>query len=170
MDKCVGPDKGKTKVVEAAGIPVTSGVKKDPFIINECNYIEKCDSDQNTDCSKSNVVYRVTCMLCKENDIKSVYTGTTGCSLHKRLIEHSNAVNNQDSKNAMYKHMSGKHPGAEPKFSTMVLDRQKFNMQRYISESLYIESSTKEEGTLVMNSKSEWGRQKLTRIKIVDNT
>ena len=130
MDKCVGPDKGKTKVVEAAGIPVTSGVKKDPFIINECNYIEKCDSDQNTDCSKSNVVYRVTCMLCKENDIKSVYTGTTGCSLHKRLIEHSNAVNNQDSKNAMYKHMSGKHPGAEPKFSTMVLDRQKFKIRR----------------------------------------
>ena len=37
-------------------------------------------------------------------------------------------------------------------------------MQRYISESLYIESSTKEEGTLVMNSKSEWGRQKLTRM------
>ena len=37
-------------------------------------------------------------------------------------------------------------------------------MQQYISESLYIESSTKEEGTLVMNSKSEWGRQKLTRM------
>ncbi len=44
-------------------------------------------------------------------------------------------------------------------------------MQRYISESLYIESSTKEKHEKhEKHEKSEWGRQKLTRIKIVDNT
>ena len=38
-------------------------------------------------------------------------------------------------------------------------------MQRYISESLYIESSTKEKHEKhEKHEKSEWGRQKLTRM------
>ena len=55
-------------------------------------------------------------------------------------------------------------------FSTSILDKQRYNLQRYVSESLYIEKYTLTENIEVMNSKTEWGRQKLTRIAIVDNT
>ena len=66
--------------------------------------------------------------------------------------------------------MLASHQGEEAKFSTTILDQQKYNMQRYIAESLHIEVTTNDRETIVMNSKSEWGRQKLTRIRVVDNT
>ena len=74
-----------------------------------------------------------------------------------------------DPKNALAKHSSKFHPGLPSEFSTSIIDRQKYNMQRYISESLYIEKSTKENNVIVLNSKSEWGRQELSRINITNN-
>ena len=78
-----------------------------------------------------------------------------------------------DQKNALAKHLARCHPGVPPditNFSASIIDRQKYNLQRYISESLHIEKLTKIPEIQVMNSKGEWGRQKLTRIKFIDNT
>ena len=91
--------------------------------------------------------------------IKVIFVGTTN-SVRFLTVYIRTFLSNK----YRYEIITTRSLGPFQKFSTMVLDRQKFNMQRYISESLYIESSTKEEGTLVMNSKSEWGRQKLTRM------
>ena len=90
----------------------------------------------------------------------SAYTGTTGCSLHKRLTEHHDATVRNDQKNALAKHLARYHPGVTPSnltFSASIIDRQKYNLQRYISESLQIEKLTKIPEMKVMNSKGEWG-------------
>ena len=169
IDKVAGPDKGYTKVIESTGSAVTLGVKKNPFKTNECRYRGECFA-KDTDCSKSRTVYRIECLKCKEGEIKAWYTGTSGCSLHKRLTEHKNAMDRKDPKNALAKHMTNEHPNEEPKFEAKIIDSQKFNLHRYVSESLHIEETTKDKEVKVLNSKAEWGRQKLTRIHLLDNT
>ena len=173
MEKLRGPDNGLTKVIEESGISVMSGLKvSDPYQNMGCQYPEKCSADGQTDCSVSRCVYLIQCMKCKVilPNKKVLYTGTTGCTLHKRLTEHEKAVQRKQTDNALAKHMRLKHPGEAPQFSTSILDKQRYNLQRYVSESLYIEKYTLTENIEVMNSKTEWGRQKLTRIAIVDNT
>ena len=126
-----GPDKGFTKVIEEPGKCILSGLKKsDPFASNICQYNTKCNADTNTDCSQSRCVYLVECTRCQDSvdnvtGTKYLYTGTTGCSLHKRLNEHSLAVSRNDPKNALAKHSSKFHPSLPPEFSTSILDRQK---------------------------------------------
>ena len=66
--------------------------------------------------------------------------------------------------------MTSLHVGEEPKFSPKIIDHQRYNMQRFIFESRHIENTTRDKNINVMNSKTEWGRQKLTRIRIADNT
>ena len=169
IDKVAGPDKGYTKVIESTGCAVTLGVKKNPFKTNECRYRGECFA-KDTDCSKSRTVYRIECLKCKKGEIKAWYTGTSGCSLHKRLTEHKNAMDRKDPKNALAKHMTNEHPNEEPKFEAKIIDSQKFNLHRYVSESLHIEETTKDKEVKVLNSKAEWGRQKLTRIHLLDYT
>ena len=109
--------------------------------------------------------------MCKECDnTKSWYTGTTGHTVHKRLLEHKAAVLRCDPKNALSKHMKNEHPDCEPNFTAKTVDSQRFNLQRYVSESLHIEATTNMEDVKVLNSKCEWGRKKLTRIALLDNT
>ena len=147
LDRNPGPDGGRTKVLEATGVPVHCGVKQNPFLTNKCEYNQKCMSTDRTNCCRANVVYRVECELCKEQGTKSLYTGTTGCTLHKRMIEHNAAIGRNDQKNALAKHMLASHQGEEAKFSTTILDQQKYNMQRYIAESLHIEVTTNDRET-----------------------
>ena len=104
------------------------------------------------------------------HQISKLYIGTTGCSLHKRLKEHQTAIARQDKSNALAKHMMTNHQNKTADFCTKIVDKQKFNLQRFVSESLYIEMNTKSQGTKILNSKSEWGRQKLTRLVLLDNT
>ena len=168
-----GPDGGFTKIIEESGSSVMSGLKvSNPFNTYECKFQDKCSSDSKTDCTDSRCVYQVECKLCQTDtpDIKTLYIGTTGCSLHKRLKEHQTAIARQDKSNALAKHMMTNHQNKTADFCTKIVDKQKFNLQRFVSESLYIEKNTKSQGTMILNSKSEWGRQKLTRLVLLDNT
>ena len=73
-------------------------------------------------------------------------------------------------KNAMAKHIHVFHPDQTPDFTSKILGKYKYNMTRYIAESLFIEKFTRQTQTRVINQKSEWGRQKLTRLTLTDNT
>ena len=174
VGKLPGPDKGLTKVIEESGKSILNGLKKsDPFCDNQCKFARQCYADSKTDCTQARCVYEVECNICNNiiaNNKKHNYTGTTGCSLHKRLVEHDDSVQRNDQTNAMNKHMKLKHPDTTPDFTAKIIDRQRFNLQRYVSESLFIEKNTLNTNVVVLNSKSEWGRQKLTRIRLTDNT
>ena len=168
-----GPGGGLTRVIEESGESVMLGLKKsDPFSDNVCPFPNKCSTDSKTDCTRSRCIYEIQCNICMDAipGKRTVYTGTTGCSLHKRLGEHMSAVNQSDMKNAIAKHMYNEHRNMSPNVTTSILGTQRFNLQRYVAESLLIEKSTKNPENIVMNSKGEWGRQKLTRIALLDNT
>ena len=168
-----GPGGGLTRVIEESGESVMSGLRKsDPFSDNVCPFQNKCSTDSKTDCTRSRCIYEIQCNICIDAipGKRTVYTGTTGCSLHKRLGEHMSAVSQSDMKNAIAKHMYNEHRNMSPNITTSILGTQRFNLQRYVAESLLIEKSTKNPENIVMNSKGEWGRQKLTRIGLLDNT
>ena len=86
------------------------------------------------------------------------------------MNEHQTAIARQDKSNALAKHMIADHPNETANFCTTIVDKQRYNLQRFVSESLYIEMNTKSLGTKILNSKSEWGRQELTRLVLLDNT
>ena len=106
-----------------------------------------------------------------QQQAKVVYTGTSGYSGHKRLIEHSKAISGKNMKNALAKHMMVEHssiPAEDGKFKTkFVKTGINFNLSRYITESLTIEETRKEPGTQILNSKSEWGHTGVSRLKVV---
>ena len=101
-----GPDGGLTKVVEAGGASILTGLARtDPFRVLKCPFVgEECWVKDGVDCWRTRVVYLVTCLLCGQG-----YRGTTGHSLHKRSHEHMKAVRNGYVTNAMGKHFNNKH-------------------------------------------------------------
>ena len=65
--------------------------------------------------------------------------------------------------------MIAEHPAAQPSYTMHKLGQHKFNLHRQILESLMIEEASKSKSK-VLNRKSEWGRAKLARIVITDNS
>ena len=59
--------------------------------------------------------------------------------------------------------MESYHTDQEPSFESNIVDMHKYNLQRQILESLYIEESQKGNHR-VLNSKAEFSRGKLVRV------
>ena len=168
------PDGGLTMVLEDGGIPIYSGLRRDPFKTQGCQYGQdrECIVEGKQDCSKMGVTYTVECNECiKPSPTRrssviagrrraSKYIGNTGRSCHARGLEHSKAVKSHNKKNPLVKHMIECHEGTNPGFCMKILDGHKTNLSRLVSEGLMI---SKEEPEALMNSKSEWGRGKTIR-------
>ena len=95
----------------------------------------------------------------------SFYVGTSNRSNHARALDHAQALRTRDKKNAMVKHWLSDHPEMEPKFTLHCIDSHMYNLQRQILEGLYINEATNLDSAL-LNSKSEWGRSTLYRLRI----
>ena len=199
-----GPDKGTTKVVEVAGDSIMKGlVRPDPFNTNECQFGTKCISDEKTNCSSSRIVYRVDCKLCGHSVVSgevqgqvgggdvnggqvdgagddgggaksAVYAGTSGASLHKRLLEHQGSVFRGDGKSALSKHAKMIHPQlvlqnvelvSELFSASIIKPTVKFNVQRYVAESLVVEKFNNDPNVELMNQKAEWGNNRVRRLR-----
>ena len=112
-----------------------------------------------------NTTYRLVCTLCDPStvnnpdpELRQVYLGCTGHSLHKRLGEHSRDVSNGDLKNAMSKHMEAIHGNEtinepETKISAKIVTSHNGTLVRLVDESLRLLK-----GVGLANSKGEWGR------------
>ena len=173
-----GPDGGTIKIVETAGRSVTAGIAKpDPFKSMECIYRDKCLTNGDQDCSTSKVVYEIECRLCKSETgdagsdaVRAVYTGTTGHSIHKRMREHAGTLSNGSDKSVLEKHRLSKHPLADRSdpngmyIASIVQGNIKLNTTRYISESLNIDKLNKDPSVSLLNSKSEWNKNRVNRL------
>ena len=176
-----GPDGGTTKVVESGGSSISRGLTiSDPFKSNECPFNIKCCSSSNTDCTSARIVYRIDCNLCctqvdAESELKVSYAGTSGHSLHKRLLEHQASVFRGDGTSALAKHHKLKH-GDIPFINkeevsnlytaTVIKPRVKFNIQRYVAESLVIDKFNNDPNIELINSKSEWGNNRVRGLEM----
>ena len=175
-----GPDGGTVKIVETAGKSVTSGLTRpDPFRSLECAFRDKCFTNDEQDCATSRVVYEIECRLCKskadvDNDAgHAVDTETTGHSIHKRLREHTGSLRTGSEKSALDKHRLKDHPhvdNSDPTiinnmFETKIVQGQiKLNTTRYICESLNIDKLNNDPSVKLLNSKSEWNKNRVNRL------
>ena len=102
---------------------------------------QKCNTNSEMDCRQARVVYRAECKIFKmdPNCLKdSVYIGTSGCTLHKRTLEHQ-SLTAKPTNNAQSKHHWSKHPNQQPSFTTEVIRSGiKYNTDRFIFEALKI--------------------------------
>ena len=157
---------GKTRIIQTSGLPVHAQLRKEnPYTGEECPYIDKCCAKQGTDCSSTNITYKLKCSLCEqqgETTTRPWYLGCTGKSLHSRTLDHIKDVKSGDTANSMAKHMAIVHPGARrtTEFGAEVLAKHNSCLKRFVDESLHIESNKES----ACNSKSEWGGGALVRM------
>ena len=143
----------------------------DPYRGKTCPFTIKCWSDDKTDCWQSRICYRAACSICG-----AAYTGTSGHSLHKRTVEHMEAVRRGDHNNALSKHFLISHPDTNTKdpdailFKVSVLSRRASNLERYIEEGILIEEALIEDKDEQLNSRGEWGRMSTRRLTVQHTT
>merc|ERR1711954_319152 len=109
-----GPDGGLTKYVEMGGLPISLTFPMIEYLTGTtgCQYVEKCLINQDQDCRITRAIYRIICKTCEDKDgTKFVYLGTTGFSIHKRMLEHAYSARPKNIKNALGKHTALHHVG-----------------------------------------------------------
>ena len=162
-----GPDGGKTLVLERAGRSITSGLKvADPYAATGCPYASTCPVVEEGRCGTARIVYQLTCSRCK-----AAYVGTSGCSLHKRGVEHLEGFRASGARNPMAKHYATEHPEVDRKtdptpFTSKVVGQggMKSYLERYLTEAVTIKHTQEGEVLKMLNSRGEWGRAKLKRL------
>ena len=165
-------DKGKIKIVELGGNPITLGLRKGQNFGGEggCHMGNpKCSISEERNCRQSRVVYKITCQNCEAdpNSDTKVYIGTSGHSTHKRNLEHLGDLRRGNRRSAIAKHHQQSHRGQEAKFEISVLKWGiRFNLDRFIYEAIEIETHNFTPGITVLNSRAEWGHRGLPRLVV----
>ena len=115
-------------------------------------------------------VYRVTCNICKRDpeQLKEVvYIGTSGTTLHRRQVEHMDAIRRGQISNALAKHQGEKHPDEPQAFTAEPIQGGiPYNVERFILEALKIQEFSQSNTHQILNQRGEWGHRGLTRLRI----
>lgn len=166
----------RIKIVERSGTTIKKLlIKSNPWAGGLCGR-DKCLSclynDKPQNCFAKGVVYDITCKECKERAVDSEdvpvyrYTGTTSRSLYQRGKEHLSGFLKKDDNNALYKHSQDKHDGDFVEFEMEVIKQHFSAFSRIIHESVRINRNSRDKSISVLNSKSEWGFNKLPRLVV----
>ena len=164
---------GATKFVELGGKPVTTGLSgSDKFTANSgCFFQNKCNIDPEKDCRVTRSVYSVECTNCTQDPTKvqTLYYGTSGRALHLRQVEHLKDIEHCRRSNALYKHAANEHNGNAVFRSKPIIGGFKYNVDRFIYESLKIQEGNCNDNLHILNSRSEWGHRGLPRLMLNQN-
>ena len=100
-----------------------------------------------------------------DKDQVGIYVGETSRTLVERVIEHVEGAEDLGVDNFITKHWATKHDQLvkRPRVSFKVLKHYKDALTRQVSEAILIESLAN------LNSRAEWGRNKITRLRIDDD-
>ena len=163
---------GATKFVELGGKQITSGLSKpECFTANQgCVFEDKCMINPESDCRVTRTIYSIECIRCKEQQQQSVYIGTSGRQLHLRQLEHASDIRHQRRSNALFKHSTNAHPGENVQFmANPLVTGIKYNLDRFIFESIKISENYNNNNVNLLNSRAEWGHRGLPRLTINQN-
>ena len=172
------PDGGKTKVVEVGGDHLSMGLfKADPYKTKGCPFDRTCSIAKKQVCTQQKVVYQLKCLVCMDENGQggkvAVYRGQSGCSGHKRCLEHMDAIRRGDGSSGMGAHIREAHPNINPAMPNIIemsiVEQRHKNMERGIAEAIHIEQIEKDEKVISTNRKAEWGRAPLRRLAIFNN-
>ena len=149
-----------------------------PWGVPDCGRADcvPCSQSDETriDCKKRNIMYENRCELCckkdgKGNKIcqedgKGTYVGESSRSIYKRAKEHQADRENRTEDSHQIKHWLLDHQEllAPPKFNFKIIKSFQDPLSRQLSEAVRIELR----GETILNSKSEFNRCKVPRLKI----
>ena len=152
------------KIVESSGIKIA---KLLPGLKEEKDYGRKDCFIHTTggkgSCNRESVVYKGTCLTCKDNGENSVYKGETSRSAHVRGKQHMEAIRDYSKhvNNAFGKHIRDEHAGNETKFRLDIIKYLHSPLERQVREGVEI---VKAKAYLVLNSKLDHYQPGMKRI------
>ena len=111
-------------------------------------------------CRRSNVLYRISCNMCPEDD-RSVYLGETARNLYTRGREHAKNNEKKYIESFMNSHQNEQHAGVAADFHAEVVSSYRDCLSRQVSEGVHIRRSKEK----VLNSKAEWHQPALWRVR-----
>ena len=157
---------GRVKFVERGGSALRDVLcNKNPWSSEGCGRGESCFICRSKPggCQKEGIVYSLTCQECLSKGILAQYHGESARSGWTRGLEHLSLLENEDDSSPLWKHCVEHHENIKVQFSMKVEKSHQSPMTRQIHESCAIEHS---KSVILMNSKSEWGGQKIPRIVV----
>ena len=156
----------KFKIVETGGRTLKSQVQvSNPTATPGCPSGDclACRGGPGTggNCRRSNVLYRIDCGLCEEEE-RCTYVGETSRNLYTRGKEHVNKYQSKKTRaeSFMHVHQNERHPGLPAEFQAKVVGSFKDCLSRHVSEGVHIRG-----GPDILNSKSEWHQPALWRVQ-----
>ena len=159
----------KVKIVERAGMKVQGILHKSNSWADELCEREDCPicvREGGGQCKKRNVVYKTTCLACKEEGKEASYYGETARSGYERGNDHWEDYDKLDKESHMLKHHVLAHAEKQEKldFSMKIVRGHRSAFRRQVHEAILIELHEKDG---IMNSKGGFNRCKLPRLSIM---
>ena len=166
----------KVKIVERGGTQIKQILhKSNPWSKGFCgraNCLTCLHGDGTQNCFDKNIVYQVSCLDCEGGEQKktAMYVGQTSRSMYERGQEHLLGLRKKNENNPLFKHVTEEHNGdTKVKFEMKTVKKHFSAFQRIVHESVLIERTSKAKNFSILNSRGEWGRSHLPRLKI-DNS
>ena len=166
----------RVKIVERGGTQVKQILhKSNPWSQGFCdreNCLPCLHGDGKQNCFEKNVVYKISCLECADekngDKIKAaVYVGQTSRSLYERGQEHLLGLRKMHDNSPLFKHVSEDHNGNNNINFEMKTVKKHFSaFSRLVNEAVMIDRISKSNSCSTLNSRGEWGRSHLPRLKI----
>ena len=170
----------RVKIVERGGTQVKQIlVKSNPWSKGFCdraNCLPCLNGDGNQNCFDKNVVYQISCLECAERHGEdqerktAIYIGQTSRSIYERGQEHLLCLRKKQENSPLFKHASEEHAGdSNIRFEMKVVKKHFSAISRLVHEAILIERTSGAKSYSILNSKGEWGRTHLPRLKLDDS-
>ena len=180
LQKEIAKSKFKIKVVEKAGKKLVRLLQKNnPFAKSGCGEADclVCMGNTGGSCRETGITYTINCLGIPEGQdartedggqeqptCTGVYNGETGRNGYTRGGKHLDEYNREVEGSAMWKHCLKHHSGQRQQFEMKVQGRVRNDAtKRQILEAVRIERTEQESR---MNSRGEWGANRVPRIEI----
>ena len=107
-------------------------------------------------CGKKGVVYKFSCITCKEGGKEAIYHGESSRTLWERMQEHKKKLEKMDDDSPLVEHLIEVHgEGAVPNFKLELVKAFRKPLERQVYEGVKITLSNPD---ITMNRKGEWGQ------------
>ena len=181
LQEVIEKSKIKIKVVEKSGKKMMRILQKNnPFAKRECGKEDcmVCTGDRGGSCRETGITYCIDCTgVPDEGTLRNnqnaqgeqetcagVYNGETGRNAYTRGLKHKEEYDKRVEGSAMWKHCVQHHNSERQYFRMKVKDQVRNDAtKRQILEAVRIERT--EEGER-MNSRGEWGSNRIPRIEV----
>ena len=159
----------KVKIQEKSGTMIQRILhKSDPWSKEPCDRPDclVCMGEDNAgECKRRNVLYRTSCLRCKEKGTERFYFGETARSAYERGREHLADFKEMSIDSHMVKHAVVEHQGdTDIKFGMKVLKVHMTAFRRQIHEAVKIQRS---QNSSILNSKGEYNCCSLPRLTVM---